>query len=142
MIKRINALPGVTAEKKANLIEKMHKARSMERLTVIPFDVSQGTLRRAAVDNLLKTFALPEMRDKVSDPITILVVAGYADNGGRADLNLRISQERAENISRILKEQAKLPNAIQTIGMGGTELLDSKRPDQNRAVEVWAVVPF
>ena len=59
-----------------------------------------------------------------------------------ADLNLRISQERAENISRILKEQAKLPNAIQTIGMGGTELLDSKRPGENRAVEVWAVVPF
>jgi outer membrane protein OmpA-like peptidoglycan-associated protein len=142
VIKRINALPGVTAEKKANLIEKMHKARSMERLTVIPFDVSQANLRRAAVDDLLKGFALPEMRDKLSDPTTILVVAGYADTGGRADLNLRISQERAEKISRILKEQAKLPNAIQTIGMGGTELLDSKRPDQNRAVEVWAVVPF
>jgi outer membrane protein OmpA-like peptidoglycan-associated protein len=142
VIKRINALPGVTAEKKTNLIEKMKKARSMERLTFIRFDARQATLRRAAVDDLLKAFSLPEMRDKLSDPTTILVVAGYADTGGRADLNLRISQERAENISRILKEQAKLPNAIQTIGMGGTELLDSKRPDENRAVEVWAVVPF
>jgi outer membrane protein OmpA-like peptidoglycan-associated protein len=142
VIKRINALPGVTAEKKANLIEKMHKARSMERLTVIPFDTKQATLRRTAVDDLLKAFALPAMLDKLSDPTTILVVAGYADTGGRADANLRISRERAENISRILKEQAKLPNAIQTIGMGGTELLDSKRPGQNRAVEVWAVVPF
>jgi serine/threonine protein kinase len=142
VIKRIDALPGVTAEKKANLIEKMHKARSMERLTVIPFDVRQATLRRTAVEDLLKAFALPEMLDKLSDPTTILVVAGYADTGGRADANLRISQKRAENISRILKEQAKLPNAIQTIGMGGTELLDSKRPGENRAVEVWAVVPF
>jgi outer membrane protein OmpA-like peptidoglycan-associated protein len=142
VIKRIDALPGVTAEKKANLIEKMHKARSMERLTVIPFGVRQATLRRTAVDDLLKAFALPEMLDKLSDPTTILVVAGYADTGGRADANLRISQKRAENISRILKEQAKLPNAIQTIGMGGTELLDSKRAGENRAVEVWAVVPF
>jgi serine/threonine protein kinase len=142
VIKRINALPGITAEKKANLIEKMHKARSVERLTVIPFDVRQATLRRTAVDDLLKAFALPEMLNKLSDPTTILVVAGYADTGGRADANLRISQERAENISRILKGQAKLPNAIQTIGMGGTELLDSKRPGENRAVEVWAVVPF
>jgi serine/threonine protein kinase len=142
VINRINAIPGVTAEKKANLIEKMHKARSMERLTVIPFDASQGTLRRAAVDELLKAFSTAEMRDKLSDPTTILVVAGYADTGGRADLNLRISQERAENVSRILKEQAKLPNAMQTIGMGGTLLLDNKRPNQNRAVEVWAVVPF
>jgi serine/threonine protein kinase len=141
-IRRINALPGVTAEKKANLIEKMHKARSMERLTVIPFDVRQATLRRAAVDELLKAFAMPELRDKLSDPTTILVIAGYADTGGRADQNLRISQERAENVSRILKEQAKLMNPMQTIGMGGTELLDSTRPDQNRAVEVWAVAPF
>ena len=142
VIKRINALPGVTADKKANLIEKMQKARSMERLTVIPFDVRQATLRRSAVDDLLKAFAQPEMLDKLSDATTILVVAGYADTGGHADANLRISQERAENISRILKEQAKLPNAIQTIGMGGTELLDSKRPGENRVVEVWAVVPF
>ena len=142
VVKRINALPGINAEKKANLIEKMNKARSMERLTVIPFDRGQTTLHRAAADELVKAFDRPEMRDKLSDPTTILVVAGYADTGGRADLNLRVSQERAENVSRILREQAKLLNATQTIGMGGTELLDSKRPDQNRAVEVWAVVPL
>jgi serine/threonine protein kinase len=142
VVRRINALPGVNAERKANLIEKMNKARSMERLTVIPFDRGQTTLRRAAADELVKAFGRPEMRDKLSDPTTILVVAGYADTGGRADLNLRVSQERAENVSRILREQAKLLNATQTIGMGGTELLDSERPDQNRAVEVWAVVPL
>ena len=142
VVKRINALPGFTAEKKANLIEKMHKARSMERLTVIPFDIGQTALHRAATDELVKAFDTPEMRDKLSDPTIILVVAGYADTAGRADLNLRFSQERAENVSKILKEQARLRNAMQTIGMGGTELLDSKRPDQNRAVEVWAVVPL
>ena len=90
VVKRINALPGVNAEKKANLIEKMNKARSMERLTVIPFDRGQATLRRAAADELVKAFDRPEMRDKLSDPTTILVVAGYADTGGRADLNLAI----------------------------------------------------
>ena len=99
MIKRINALPGVNAEKKANLIEKMNKARSMERLTVIPFDSGRTTLHRAAADELVKAFDRPEMRDKLSDPTTILVVAGYADTGGRADSNLRVSQERAENVS-------------------------------------------
>jgi outer membrane protein OmpA-like peptidoglycan-associated protein len=142
VVKRINALPGATAEKKANLIEKMHKARSMERLTVVHFDVGQTSLRRAATDPLVKAFDSPEMRDKLSDPTIILVVAGYADAGGNADLNLRFSQERAENVSKILKERVGLLNAMQTIGMGGTELLDNKRPDQNRAVEVWAVVPL
>jgi serine/threonine protein kinase len=142
VIKRINALPGVTAEKKANLIENMNKARSMERLMVIPFDSGRSTLRKAASDELVKAFDRPEIREKLSDPTIILVVAGYADAGGRPDQNLRISQTRAENVSRILKEQAKLLNAMQTIGMGGTELLDSKRPDQNRAVEIWVVVPL
>jgi outer membrane protein OmpA-like peptidoglycan-associated protein len=91
---------------------------------------------------VMKTFDTPAMHDKLSDPTIVLVVAGYADSGGRPDLNLRISQARAESVGRILKEQVKLLNAMQTIGMGGTELLDSKRPDLNRAVEVWAVVPL
>jgi hypothetical protein len=45
-------------------------------------------------------------------------------------------------VGKILKEQAKLLNAMQIIGMGGTVLLDTNRPEQNRAVEIWAVVPF
>jgi outer membrane protein OmpA-like peptidoglycan-associated protein len=142
VINRIKALPGVTADVKAKLIGNMDRARSMERLTIIPFDIGQSVLRRAATDEVVKTFDKPEMRKKLSDLTIILVVAGYADTGGRPDLNLRISQERADYVSRILKEQAKLLNAMQTIGMGGTELLDGKRPDQNRAVEVWAVVPL
>ncbi len=142
VIKRINALPGVAPEKKAILIENLHKARSMVRLTVIPFESGRANLRRAAINELVNAFAKPEMRDKISDPTIILVVAGYADTGGRADLNLRVSRERAENVTKILKEQANLLNAMQTIGMGGTDLLDSNRPEQNRAVEVWAVVPW
>ncbi len=142
VIKRIDALPGVTAEKKANLIEKMQKARSMERLVIIPFERGQISLRRSAADDLVKALNTPEMQAKLSDPTVVLVIAGYSDVGGRADLNLRISQERADNVSKVLKEQGMLLNAMQTIGMGGTALLDSSRPDQNRAVEVWAVVPF
>jgi serine/threonine protein kinase len=48
----------------------------------------------------------------------------------------------AGNIGVEPKQRVKLFNAIQTVGMGGTELLGNKRPDQNRAVEVWAVVPL
>ena len=60
----------------------------------------------------MKAFGSPAMRDKLSDPTIILVVAGYADAGGNADLNLRFSQERAENISKILKERVGLLNAM------------------------------
>ncbi|MBV9873472.1 MAG: protein kinase [Verrucomicrobia bacterium] len=142
VIKRINALPGASADKKNALIEKMYNARSMERLTVIRFDRGQTALPRAASDELVKAFNSTELRDKLSDPTAILVVAGYADPGGNADQNLRFSLKRAQNVSKILSGQLGLANAIQTIGMGGTQLLDSAKPDQNRAVEVWVVLPL
>jgi len=142
VIKRINVLPAATADKKAKLIEKMYKARSIQRLTVIPFESGQTALPRAATGELMKTFCSAEIRDKLSDPTTVLVVAGYADSAGRQETNLRISQERAENVGKILRDQAKVLNPIQTVAMGGTEILDSTRPDQNRAVEIWAVVPL
>jgi serine/threonine protein kinase len=142
VIKRINVLPTANAEKKAKLIEKMYKARSIERLTVIPFGSGQTALHRAAAEELMKTFCSAEIRAKLSDPTTVLVVAGYADSAGRQETNLHISQERAENVGKILKEQAKLLNAVQTVAMGGTEVLDSTRPDQNRAVEIWVVAPL
>ena len=129
-------------KEKANLIGKMDKAHSMERLVVVPFEIGQTVPGRTVADELVNTFSKPEMRDKLSDPTIILVVAGYADKGGPVDLNLRLSQERAASVSKILKQRLKLSNAIQTVGMGGTELLSNGRPDQNRAVEVWAVAPL
>jgi serine/threonine protein kinase len=142
VIKRINALPGANADKKTALIQKMYNARSMERLTVIRFDRGQTALPRAGSDELTKAFNSSELRDKLSDPTAILVVAGYADPGGNPDQNLRFSLKRAQNVSKILSGQLGLSNAIQTIGMGGTQLLDSANPDQNRAVEVWVVLPL
>ena len=67
-------MPGVTAAKKENLIEKMNRARSMERLVVIPFENRRSNLRRSAADELVKLFATPEMRDNLSDPTIVLVV--------------------------------------------------------------------
>jgi hypothetical protein len=78
VIKRINALPGTTAEEKANLVAKMYKARSMERLAAIPFDSGQTTLRKAAADQLVRNFETAEMRDKLRDPTIVLVAAGRA----------------------------------------------------------------
>jgi outer membrane protein OmpA-like peptidoglycan-associated protein len=142
VIKRINAAPGYSAEEKAVLIKKMERARKMERLSVVRFDFGQTALNRPALDGLLKAFEQPEVQDKLSDQTMILVVAGYADTGGRADINLGISQQRAETVAKILRRRIKLTNPMQTIGMGGTELLNNKRPDQNRAVEIWAVTVF
>jgi outer membrane protein OmpA-like peptidoglycan-associated protein len=141
VLKRINAMPRFTAEEKKRLSEKMETARSMERLLVIRFDTGQAALSRSAADNLMKRFRSKEIEDKVSDPTVVFVVAGYADAAGDPKSNLQISQQRADNVTRLLKDKTNLLNVIHSLGMGSTALLDGKRPDQNRAVEIWAVAP-
>ncbi|MBV8641287.1 MAG: OmpA family protein [Verrucomicrobia bacterium] len=141
VLKRINAMPRFTAEEKKRLSEKMETARSMERLLVIRFDTGQTTLSRPAADDLVKHLKSKEIEDKISDPTIVFVVAGYADASGDPKKNLQISQQRADNVTKSLKDKTNLLNVIHSIGMGSTDLLDGKRPDQNRAVEIWAVAP-
>jgi len=141
VLKRINAMPRFTAEEKKRLSEKMETARSMDRLLVIRFDTGQTSLSRAAADDLMKRFKSQEVEDKVSDPTVVFVIAGYADAAGDPKSNLLISQQRADNVTKALKDKITLLNVIHSVGMGSTALLDGKRPDQNRAVEIWAVAP-
>jgi outer membrane protein OmpA-like peptidoglycan-associated protein len=141
VLKRINAMPRFTPEEKKRLSEKMQTARSMDRLLVIRFDTGQTTLNRAAADDLIKRFKSKEVEDKISDPTVVFVVAGYADASGDPKTNLQISQQRADNVTKALKDKTNLLNVIHSVGMGSTDLLDGKRADQNRAVEVWAVAP-
>jgi outer membrane protein OmpA-like peptidoglycan-associated protein len=141
VLKRINAMPKFTAEEKKRLSEKMETARSMERLLVIRFDTGQTALSRAAADDMMKRLKSSEVEDKLSDPTVVFVVAGYADAAGDPKKNLQISQQRADNVTKILKDKTNLLNVVHSVGMGSTDLLDGKRPDQNRAVEIWAVAP-
>jgi outer membrane protein OmpA-like peptidoglycan-associated protein len=104
-------------------------------------DTRQTTLSRAATDDLTTRFKSKEVQEKISDPTVVFVVAGYADAAGDAKTNLQISQQRADNVTRVLREKTNLLNVVHSLGMGSTDLLDGKRPDQNRAVEIWAVAP-
>jgi outer membrane protein OmpA-like peptidoglycan-associated protein len=141
VLKRINAMPRFTTEEKKRLSEKMETARSMDRLMVIRFDTGQTALSRAATDDLMKRIKSKDVEDKLSDPTIVFVVAGYADAAGDPKSNLQISQQRADNVTKVLKDKTNLLNVIHSVGMGSTALLDGKRLDQNRAVEIWAVAP-
>lgn len=141
VLKRISAMPKMGAQEKERLAEKVETARSMERLQIVRFDLGKTTLPKAAADQLATIFNKPEMKIRLSDPTLVFVVAGYADSGGDANTNLRISQDRADSVGKFLKQRMEILNVVHTVGMGSSNLLDGKRPDQNRAAEIWAVVP-
>src|SRR5262249_52096413 len=140
-LKRINAMPKFSADEKKRLSEKMEMARSMERLLVIRFEIGQSNVGKTVADDLMKRFKSKDIQEKISDPTVVFVVAGYADSAGDPKKNLQISQQRADNVTKILKERTNSLNVIHSVGMGSTDLLDGKRADQNRAVEIWAVEP-
>ena len=141
VLKRINAMPKLSADEKQRLTEKMETARSMERLFVVRFATGQTSMSKTAVDSLVQKFKSKEVQDKISDPTVVFVVAGYADTAGDPNKNQQLSEHRAENVSKFLKERTNLLNVVHSVGMGSTDLLDSKRTDPNRAVEIWVVAP-
>jgi outer membrane protein OmpA-like peptidoglycan-associated protein len=141
VVKRINAMPKLKADEKQRLTEKMETARSMERLFVVRFPTGQTGMRKTAVDSLVQKFKSKDVQDKINDPTVVFVVAGYADTAGDPKKNLQLSEQRADNVTKFLKERTNLFNVVHSVGMGSTDLLDSKRTDANRAVEIWVVAP-
>lgn len=141
VLKRINALPKMSDAEKAKLSAKVETARSMKRVGVVYFPPGSNLLSKPSVDELVALFKRPDLVEKMSDPTLVFIVAGYADLTGDPRGNLKLSDERAQAVSNALAESAGVINLVRTVAMGGTDLLSSKRPDQNRAVEIWAVVP-
>ena len=141
VLKRISALPKMSEAEKSKLSDKVETARYMQRVGVVYFPKGGSSLSRSSVEKLVALFKAQDLVEKMSDPTLVFIVAGYADSGGDAKLNLKLSDERAEAVTNVLVQNAGVINLVRTVGMGGTDLLSGKRADQNRAVEVWAVIP-
>jgi outer membrane protein OmpA-like peptidoglycan-associated protein len=141
VLKRINALPKMSESEKTKLSDKVETARYMQRVGVVYFEKGSNQLSRTSIDKLVSLFKGPEILEKISDPTLVFIVAGYADLGGDPRGNLKLSDERAQAVSNAMAENAGVINLVRTVGMGGTDLLSSRRADQNRAVEIWAVIP-
>jgi outer membrane protein OmpA-like peptidoglycan-associated protein len=70
-------------------------------------------------------------------------IEGHADPRGGDDLNLRLSQSRAESVVNYLAEQHGIDRErLKPVGKGTTELLNATRPDapENRRVTIKTLV--
>ncbi|HYZ72875.1 MAG TPA: OmpA family protein, partial [Chthoniobacterales bacterium] len=139
--KRINAIPRMSDSEKTKLIDKLDSAQYMQRVGVVYFPTGSDVLPKPAVDKLVSLFKAPELVQKMSDPTLVFIVAGYADMTGDPKGNYKLSDERAQAVANVLPDAAGVLNLVRTVPMGGTDLLSGRRPDQNRAVEIWAVIP-
>jgi len=83
----------------------------------------------------------PEVQRLLTDPTAVIIVLGYADSKGDDKKNLQISTDRAESLTKVMREQGKILNVMHAVGMGGSEMFGKGQRDKNRVVEIWAVLP-
>jgi outer membrane protein OmpA-like peptidoglycan-associated protein len=71
---------------------------------------------------------------------TAVNVIGYTDSTGGQDLNMRLSQQRADSVASSLIAQGVAANRIRTSGMGPANPIASNSTEQgkaqNRRVEI------
>jgi OOP family OmpA-OmpF porin len=86
--------------------------------------------------------ALGRIADTLLNPALLpnkFLIIGHSVSNGRRDINLTLSQRRADSIRDVLINTFKIPTKrLQSIGLGEEQLLDSARPTApvNQQIEV------
>jgi len=101
----------------------------------VTFDSSSATLKPAGANTL--TGVAMGLKE---DPKTAGDVVGYTDSTGGKDLNMRLSQQRADSVASSLITQGVDATRLRTSGMGPANPIASNSTEegkaQNRRVEI------
>jgi flagellar motor protein MotB len=138
---RIDSMPNLSAANRSKLYNAVDRARGMYKMAIISFESGRVAPSGPAVTQLVQGLHTPDVQRLLNDPTAVLIILGYADAKGDDKKNLQISTERAENLSKALREQGKILNVMHAVGMGGSEMFGKGQRDKNRVVEIWAVLP-
>ncbi len=141
VLKRIDLMPTISADNKDKLYVSVERARRMGRVLTIPFGKGATSLSPADVDAIKAELATPQLRQLMDDPTCVFVILGFADTQGDEKINLRISQERAQNALSTLRDKCGVANVMHSVAMGGSHLFDEQGQEKNRVAEIWAVLP-
>ena len=101
----------------------------------IQFDFNSATIRpesQQALMNLAQALQSPELKDSG------FAVEGHTDAKGKADYNLRLSEQRAQAVKRFLAQQGVADARLQASGKGSTQLANASDPyaAENRRVRI------
>lgn len=138
---RIDSMPNLTPTNRSKLYTAVDRARGMYKMAIISFDNGRIAPTPAAVTQLVEGLHTPDVQRLLTDPTAVIIVLGYADAKGDDKKNLQISTERAESLSKALRDQGRILNVMHAVGMGGSEMFGKGQRDKNRVVEIWAVLP-
>jgi OOP family OmpA-OmpF porin len=98
------------------------------RLEGVSFELSRATLTKASLPVLDEA-----VKVLVQYPSVRIEVSGHTDNTGRREVNMRLSQSRADAVERYLVEHGIDEGRIVTRGAGPDEPIDSNATREGRA---------
>jgi len=141
VLARVDLLKELSQKERDYMYAQVERARGFTKLAIIPFPSGKTRPEQFQIDHLLSYLQKPEYQKLYEDPTVVFVVAGYADKQGNESQNLEISKQRAQAVTKILENQAKIANTIRAVGLGGSEFFGHGTPDKNRVVEIWLAAP-
>ena len=144
-----------TTPSAADMVEQLKtqppRTRSLRNLTVeaadatpaarpslsllIQFDFNSAKVKpesQQALSNLAQALQSKELADSK------FAVEGHTDAKGRADYNLKLSQQRADAVRAFLANNGVVDARLQAVGKGSTELANATDPlaAENRRVRI------
>lgn len=141
VLARIDSMPNLTPTNRNKLYSAVDRARGMYKMAIINFDSGRVAPTAPAVSQLVEGLHTPGVQRLLMDPTAVIIVLGYADSKGDDKKNLQISTERADSLTKVMRDQGKIMNVMHAVGMGGSEMFGKGQRDKNRVVEIWAVLP-
>ncbi len=102
---------------------------------LIQFDFNSAKVKpesQQALSNLAQALQSKELQDAK------FAVEGHTDAKGRADYNLKLSQQRADAVRAYLASNGVVDTRLQAVGKGATELANAADPQaaENRRVRI------
>ena len=153
----LNPASAQTTPSAADMVEQLKtqppRTRSLRNLTVesaapdgsvaskpslsllIQFDFNSSTVKpesQQALANLAQALKSKELLESK------FAVEGHTDGKGRADYNLKLSQQRADAVRSFLASNGVVDARLQAVGKGATELANTSDPlaAENRRVRI------
>ena len=123
----LKEFPGLTSVNKTFKLTPITKGALM-RLQNIRFDFDRSTLKLSAFPELNKLVIFLR-----KNPTLKILIAGYTDNVGSVDYNLKLSQERAKVVFDYLVSKGIDAGRLQYHGFGNTHPISNNQTPEGQA---------
>jgi hypothetical protein len=139
--KRIDLMPDLSSSKKEALFSALAKAKGLKLLATVSFKTGLEKCSETDSSLIKAALASPEISKLLDDPSVVFVILGYASKTGTAQLNMNLSQLRANSLMNQLQLDFQVRNAAYAVPMGESTLFGKSNNLANQVAELWIVLP-